>query len=280
LPYNKGLSQKDVSSWQVVTSYQPPIAVHLHNLGLRRGLSGILIEDFALGERLFRRAILIGMLALVAPSAFAQEAGSNPAPVPPTFAEPPTVINMEEPQPGDHWAFETRDEITGKLTGPRTTTVTEVTPTEISVRFSVGGNDTGFSVYDRSWNEKSGGAWKYSPNDGLGIKSPLRNGASWSFKSEAVDAEHGAVWVRNGSSKVLVQEKTMTKAGLFDTFLIETTFSLRRTIDTSNGHTEITSRTWYAPAIDHWVRRTFVVRTDGHLRSSNILELVAYGRKD
>jgi hypothetical protein len=38
-------------------------------------------------------------------------------------------------------------------------------------------------------------------------------------------------------------------------------------------------QTWYAPAIDHWVKRTFVARTNGHLRTSETYELVEYGRK-
>jgi len=217
---------------------------------------------------------LVGIAFLFATVAFAQQTD-----VPSTFAEPPSVVAMEDPEPGDHWAYETRDEITGKLTSARTTTVTEVTPTEISVRFSAAGNDIGFSVYDRSWNQKSGGIWTYTPNDGQGIKSPLKIGESWAFKAEAVESEHGNVWARSGSSKVLVQEKIMTKAGLFDTFLIETTYSLRRNTETTSN-TEITSRTWYSPAIDHWVRRSVVARTDRHLRASTTVELVAYGRKD
>jgi hypothetical protein len=242
---------------------------------------GIRIRNLPGGEELLsHRIALVGIFILIATGAAAQQADRDSSPVPPTFAELPTVLAMEEPQAGDHWAFETRDEITGKLTGPQTTTVTEVTPTEISVRFSMSGIDGGFSVYDRSWNLKSGGIWKYSPNDGMGIKPPLRNGASWAVKSEAVYSEHGIVWARNGSSKILVQEKIMTKAGLFDTYLIETTFSLRRSTEISNNKTEVTSRTWYAPAIDHWVRRTFVARTDGHVRTNNTLELVAYGRKE
>jgi hypothetical protein len=242
------------------------------------------LRDFFIIARKGRFA-LIGGAFLIAAGAHAQQTDDNAPSVPPTFAEPPSVVAMEAPQAGDHWAYETRDEITGKLTGPRTTTVTEVTPTEISVRVSADGiaatgSDTGFGVYDRTWNQMSGGVWKYSPNDGLGIKTPLHVGASWAIRSEAVDSEHGIVWVRTGSSKVLVQEKVMTKAGLFDTFLIETSYSLRRSTDTSNNKTEITSRTSYAPAIDHWVRRALIARTDGHLRASTTVELVAYGRKD
>ena len=205
---------------------------------------------------------------------------SSEPPAKPTFAEPPSVAAMAEPEPGDYWTFENRDEITGKLSPPVTTTVTEVTPTEISVRLSApGGADTGFGTYDRSWNQKTGGVWKYSPNDGQGFKLPLQVGASWSFKCEAVDSEHGFIWVRNGSSKVLLKDKIMTKAGLFETLLFETTYTLRRPNDNGNANTEITARTWYSPEIDHWVRRTVAVRTDHHLRNDTTVELIAYGRK-
>jgi len=37
--------------------------------------------------------------------------------------------------------------------------------------------------------------------------------------------------------------------------------------------------TWYAPAIDHWVRRTFVSKANKHLQINNVIELIEYGRK-
>ena len=37
--------------------------------------------------------------------------------------------------------------------------------------------------------------------------------------------------------------------------------------------------TWYAPAIDHWVKRTFISRADKHLQISTTIELIDYGRK-
>jgi hypothetical protein len=41
----------------------------------------------------------------------------------------------------------------------------------------------------------------------------------------------------------------------------------------------VTAQTWYAPAIDHWVKRAFISGVDNHLRVNNILELTEYGRK-
>jgi hypothetical protein len=43
--------------------------------------------------------------------------------------------------------------------------------------------------------------------------------------------------------------------------------------------TETATVTWYAPAIDHSVKRSFVLRVDDHLRDNNTSELVEYGRK-
>ena len=74
------------------------------------------------------------------------------------------------------------------------------------------------------------------------------------------------------------QESITTKAGTFDTFKIETKFT-GRNVNNPTLKNEVTSLTWYAPAIDHWVKRTFVSRADKHLEIDNAIELVEYGRK-
>ena len=226
------------------------------------------------------RYALIGV-SLITTSALAQQADDK-VPAEPVQADPAKVIAMDQPTPGDHWTYEARDEITGKTTGRRTLLVTDVTPTEISVRFSFQGSDrTGFNIYDRSWNLKSRDPWKYSPNDGLGVKSPLHVGETWNFSADDINSSAGTagIWKRTGSSKVVGQENLTTKAGTFDTFKIETTFSRRRPNDPNNLN-EATVQTWYAPAIDHLVKQTFVSRTNKLLRENNSLELVEYGRKD
>jgi len=42
---------------------------------------------------------------------------------------------------------------------------------------------------------------------------------------------------------------------------------------------EVTALIWYAPAIDHWVKRTFVSRANKHLEIDRTIELIEYGRK-
>jgi hypothetical protein len=232
---------------------------------------------------LLRYAVL-GMIGLIASNASAQQtppqAETPAASSPSTPAQPAkAVVSMEEPLPGDRWTYEVRDEITGAITATRANVVTEVTPKEISVRFKiVGTQNEGLNIYDRSWNLMASSPWKYSPHDGTGIVAPLTIGKTWGIRSNDINAANGNIGKRSGTSKVVGQESLTTKAGTFETFKIETSYSIRGVNDPTR-RTDITSQTWYAPAIDHWVKRRFISRVDNHLRANNTLELVEYGRK-
>jgi hypothetical protein len=232
--------------------------------------------------RMLRYAIL-GIVGLVAGSAWAQQApppADTPAPAAPAASTPPKAVTpMEEPQPGDRWTYEIRDQITGTVTSTREYAVTEVTPTEISVRYKVlGKNNEGLIVYDRSWNVVEDRPWRYSPNDGGGIQPPLAVGKTWPVQTNNINSANGNVWKRSGISKVVGQESVTTKAGTFDTFKIEIKFT-GRNVNNPTFKNEVTALIWYAPAIDHWVKRTFVSRAEKHLQIDNEIELIEYGRK-
>jgi hypothetical protein len=224
------------------------------------------------------RYAVLGVIGLVASSAWAQQV--PPQTEPPASAQPAkAVIPMEDPQPGDHWTYEIRDEITGAISATRANVVTEVTPTEISIRYKLVGTPTeGLNVYDRSWNLIDNRPWKFSPNDGTGIRTPLTVGKTWTFQSNSINSANGSAWKRSGTSKVVGQETVTTSAGTFETFKVETTFSARNVNDPTRKN-EITLQTWYAPAIDHWVKRTFIARADKRLTESDTVELTEYGRK-
>jgi hypothetical protein len=228
---------------------------------------------------MLRYAVIV-VTSLVTGGVWAQQADA-PAPVSPAASTPPKAIApMEEPLPGDHWTYEVRDEITGTVTSTRQNVVTEVTPKEVIVRYANLGtsNSDGLNIYDRSWNVLENRPWRFSPHDGSGIQSPLTVGKTWPLKTNNINSANGNIWKRSGTSKVLGQESITTKAGTFDTFKIETIFTAVNA-NNPNMKNEVTSVTWYAPAIDHWVKRTFISRADKHLQTSNTLELVDYGRK-
>jgi hypothetical protein len=222
----------------------------------------------------------IGLLAMVG-SLSAQTApnGSPPAATSPAVELPNSPEPMEDAQTGDHWTYELRDEITGDVKSTIINTVTDVSASEISTRIGLLGNsNSGYQTFDRSWNMTNNGIWRYTPNDGTGIRAPLAVGKTWSFKSNDFNSTAGISWRRSGTAKVVAQESVTTRAGTFDTFKIEISFQIQNANDPTKK-LQAVQQTWYAPIIDHWVKRTFVSRSDGRVRDKNTIELVEYGRR-
>jgi hypothetical protein len=204
---------------------------------------------------------------------------SSPPASSPAVESPNTPEPMEDAQTGDHWTYEFRDEITGEVKSTITNTVTDVSATEIGVRVATLGNPgIGFQTFDQSWNLTNNGIWRYTPNDGTGIRSPLAVGKTWSFKSTDLNSTAGVSWKRSGTSKVVAQESVTTRAGTFDTFKIETSLQIQNANDPTKK-LQAVQQTWYASVIDHWVKRTFVSRSDGKVREKSTIELVEYGRR-
>jgi hypothetical protein len=225
--------------------------------------------------------VIVVAVNLAATGAWAQTPSPAATPADAAASAQPAkpIVPMEEPRPGDRWTYEIRDEITGSVTESREYVVTEVTPTGISVRYKVvGGRNEGLIVYDRSWNVVEDRPWRYAPNDGAGIQSPLAVGKTWPVQTNNINSANGSVWKRSGIATVVGQESITTKAGTFDTFKIEIKFT-GRNLNNPMMKNEVTSLTWYAPAVDHWVKRSFVSRSDKHLQIDRVVELVEYGRK-
>ncbi|MEH2490028.1 TapB family protein [Bradyrhizobium sp. AZCC 2230] len=218
----------------------------------------------------------IGLLA----SAGLVNAQTPPSPPPPAPAEQATTQDaMEEPQVGDHWTYEIRDEITGDLKSTTTHTITDVSATEISIRFEVLGKPGfGYQTYDRSWDIINNGAWRFAPNDGTGVRMPLAVGKSWTFKSNDSNSTTGVNLKRTGTSKVTAKENITTRAGTFEAYKIETSFEMRNANDPTKK-SQAEQQVWYVPAINHWVKRTYVSRADGRVRERGALEMVEYGRR-
>jgi hypothetical protein len=229
------------------------------------------------------RCVFLATIGLLA------TAGSLPAQTAPKESPPaassPAVESANSPEPmedtqlGDHWTYEVRDEITGEIKSTITNTVTDVSASEIGIRLGVLGKpNSGYFNYDRFWNMTNNGSWRYTPNDGSGIKPPLTVGKSWPVKSNDHNSTDGYSSKRSGTSKVVAQESLTTRAGTFDTFKIESSYQLQNSKDPTRK-VQIVQQVWYAPVINHWVKRTFVSRSEGRVRENNSSELVEYGRR-
>jgi hypothetical protein len=159
--------------------------------------------------------------------------------------------------PGDRWAYEVKDEITGDLKQTITVVVVTVSDKEIITRlFSRGTGRPRQIVFEPGWSRIDDDAWKYKPSDGTGVQMPLQVGKEWRFENEATQFQNGTALRTTGHSKVVGEEKVTTSAGTFDTFKIET---LMRQVN-SNDQTKaasVNATLWYAPAINRWVRKTY-----------------------
>lgn len=180
---------------------------------------------------------------------------------------------------GDRWTYEGKDEITGETKGTLVEVVTDVSDKEFDIRVTVRGKQGGRLIaYDHDWNRLDDSTWKFKPHDGRGICRPLEVGKEWRSEFECSNMHSGTILNATSKTKVTAQEALTTPAGTFDTFKIETKTTEYSTDDPSRGSdTEFVI--WYAPRINHWVRRTSLIRSEKRVRSSSSEELVDFSRK-
>ncbi|TAL79469.1 MAG: hypothetical protein EPN75_09030 [Beijerinckiaceae bacterium] len=247
-----------------------------------RGRIARLAYEFPLPHKNLRRGRVtlggsIGLILLFASPVFAQATSqSGAASSPPTAKPAASAPVIKKVAVADRWTYEKRDEISGEVKGTFTQVVTDISPKEISVRVkSLGKPGVGFLTYDHSWNLISNGHWRVSPNDGTGVKLPLSIGKRWRFHSNQVLAGKNVYLRSVGTSKVVARTTLTTQAGTFDTYEIDTSFTTRNSNDPTK-HFSFLMKTWYAPSIDHWVKRERTMRFQGQLRQHYSLELVEY----
>jgi hypothetical protein len=179
---------------------------------------------------------------------------------------------------GDRWVYDTKDELTGYSKETYTEIVTDVSPKETIVNFTVSGNPISAAItYDHDWNCIDNLVWKYKPSDGQGIRLPLAVGKTWRTEFEAKHAQTGVNVKGSSLSKVVAQEPVTTTAGTFDTFKIERQVKQFNTADPSKL-TEVQVVIWYAPQINHFVRRTTLVKFEKRTRSNKSEELADFSR--
>ena len=219
------------------------------------------------------------MLLLSVNVAFAEDQKLSPSAADSSASTPSTKPAMQPASVGDHWTYEIKDDISNTLKQTRTIAITNLSKGMIATRFDVPKTgQSGTTLYDPSWNIVTNEGWKYSPNDGTGVQLPLTPGSRWKVSSDAINSTNGTTWKRVGSSQVTGQEVITTKAGTFDTIIIETNLSMQSANDPSRK-SETSIRTWFSNDIDHWVKRHTTVRENGRLFQNVVVELIEYGRK-
>ena len=180
---------------------------------------------------------------------------------------------------GDRWVYDTKDEITGFPKATYSQVVTEVSPKEVMTSLTFRGqNGSSVMVYDHNWNRiEQSNVVKFNPSDGQGIRLPLAVGKEWRAEFEARSAQTGAASKGSVLSKVTGQETVTTPAGTFETFKIETRVQSINTSDPSQLSL-FENVMWFAPQVNHWVRRKFVTKVRNRTTASTSEELADFSR--
>jgi hypothetical protein len=230
---------------------------------MRAGQRGFLMLDRREVQATAFCAILAAGLAVVSPNNLAAQ----------YFNEADSAVTV-----GDRWVYDTRDEVTGYPKETYTEVVTKLSPEEAVVNLTFSGSDTSVSVtYDRAWNCVDNLIWRFNPGSGEGINLPLVVGKTWVIEFDARNNLTGESIKGSSSSKVVAQEDVASLAGAFNTFKIERQVRQFNTADPSKL-TESQIVLWYAPQINHFVRRRTVVKFGERTRSIMSEELADFTR--
>jgi len=184
----------------------------------------------------------------------------------------------DEVQVGDAWVYDRKDGITGLPMATFTSLVTEISPQEIATRAIGRGGGQGFAVFDHDWNRLINGNQKYIPNDGHGIRWPLAVGKEWRHQFITGDTQTGNNTKSSSLTKVVAQETVTTAAGTFETFKIDQQIKSFNVKDPSRS-SDVEMLMWFAPQINHWVRRTFIVKREKRTVSNETDELIEIMKK-
>jgi hypothetical protein len=188
------------------------------------------------------------------------------------------------PQVHDLWIYDTKNEVTGLPSEGYTEMVVQVSPKEVVVnrtyREPVYRWPQNYIVtYDHDWDVIDRFDHKFKPNDGLGLRMPLSVGKTWQAEFDAQDLHTTRRTYRGtSSSKVVAQETITTDAGTFDTFKIEQQARWLDPLDPARMW-EFQIVSWFAPQINHWVRRTTLTKFEKRVRENTTEELADFNRK-
>jgi hypothetical protein len=192
------------------------------------------------------------------------------------------IAQTDDPGPvrvGDRWTYEVKDAATGDIRTVMTIVAVEINDKEITTRVSYRGNDRPRTiVFDPQWAVLDDSVWRNRPAGLIGIRTPLQVGKTWRSETNSTNMQNGIALRCSSVAKVVAQERITTQAGTFDTFRVETSISQVNSKDATKS-ARLTYVHWYAPAINHWAKKTFELRVEGRVRDSTVEELTDHSRK-
>jgi hypothetical protein len=191
----------------------------------------------------------------------------------------PAERPSEEIRVGDTWVYDHKEGNSGLTLSTYSSVVAEISPKEIVTNVIYRGrNGSALVVFDHDWNRLVNGPFKHNPNDGHGIQWPLAEGKEWRHEFTTSNTQTGVNTKSSSLTKVVGKETVTTPAGTFETFKIERQIKEFVIADPSR-YWDTQMLMWFAPQINHWVRRQFITKQEKRTTSNNIDELIDIIRK-
>jgi hypothetical protein len=164
-------------------------------------------------------------------------------------------------------------------------TVTEIASSgEISVRNRVTDaktqqGSTALITYDRNWRLKEDAAWRNAPpNETTGVPDGLALNKTWNYARKAKRLSPPLEVKFAGSGKVAAWEQvTLPDGASYDAYRIEFTEAVTPVVN--NRKFEYRLVEWYAPSVNHFVKRTYESRQNGKLTDQSVELLTSYEPK-
>jgi len=103
-------------------------------------------------------------------------------------------------------------------------------------------------------------------------------GKEWRHQFFTSNTQTGNNAKASSLTKVVAQETVTTPAGTFETFKIDRQIKNFNVKDPSR-YSDVEMLMWFAPQINHWIRRTFIVKQEKRTVSSTTDELIEIVKK-
>jgi hypothetical protein len=175
---------------------------------------------------------------------------------------------------GDIWQYRSVDEFTGETKLEFSHQIVDLSDREIVTQLkNKGSSASPLRYYTRQWGSLDIENAKFDPYYPL-FDFPLSVGKSWKkqYRTTFANGDSSSSFLE---AKVTTFEKITVPAGSFDAFRVEySTESMSADANANISKGKVT--VWYAPAVNHLIRRETVISSNGRVRSKAADELVAY----
>lgn len=175
---------------------------------------------------------------------------------------------------GDRWRYHTLDGFTGEPTVEFALQIVEINDKDIAVEFKTAeAHKRALRYFNHEWNIVDNGFAKFEPYYPE-FKFPMGVGLAWKQAYHSLQI-NGQVLSTFSDAHVVALEQVTVPAGVFQAYKIENNMESRSgdsNANTSKAHIV----TWYAPAVQRFVRREISVFSNGRLRNKSVDELLEY----